>query len=169
VIGPDIPQELDSLLAQTDFQSMVSGEGVSVARKNRKAVNEEDWHPPFIMGANNLPNYKDNSGSFSRRTAVFPFRNLVQNRDTHLKDKILEREKVIILFRCLVRYMLLREEIGDKERACRVSSDISNLRSNRHPTPWPSFSPTAASIAKFCTGRVRSRLSPRSTMLTVPG
>lgn len=115
VIGPDVPRELRSLLAQTDFQSMVSGEGVSIARKNQVAVNEEDWTAPMLFAANELPNYKDNSGSISRRTVVFEFINLIKTRDTLLKTKILKDEKVNILIRCLVRYMKLREEIGGKD------------------------------------------------------
>ena len=80
---------------------MCSGEGVSVARKNKTAVTNKNWTVPLIFGANYLPDYNDNSGSVSRRLVVFPFVKLIEERNTVLKDEILEKELVAVLIRCI--------------------------------------------------------------------
>ena len=104
IIVPDLPKHFSTIVNQSDFQSMCSGEGVSVARKNKTAVTNRNWTVPLIFGANYLPDYNDNSGSVSRRLVVFPFVKLIEERNTVLKDEILEKELVSVLVRCLTAY-----------------------------------------------------------------
>ena len=104
VIVPDLPKHFSTIVNQSDFQSMCSGEGVSIARKNKTAVTNKNWTVPLIFGANYLPDYSDNSGSVSRRLVVFPFVKLIEERNTVLKDEILEKETVAVLVRCITAY-----------------------------------------------------------------
>jgi hypothetical protein len=83
---------------------MTSGEGVSIARKNKIAISEQNWTVPLIFSGNYLPNYNDNSGNISRRLAVFPFNRLITARNTTLKREILENELVPIIIRCITAY-----------------------------------------------------------------
>ena len=79
------------LINQSDFQSMASGEGVSIARKNKQAISDQSWTVPLVMAGNPIPDYKDNSGSISRRLAMFLFTTLVQEKNavqTIMEQKI---------------------------------------------------------------------------------
>lgn len=101
---PDLPKRFSTILNQTDFQSMVTGEPVSISRKNLKAISNKDWRAPIYAAGNFLPDYPDASGSVSRRLVVFPFQTLVKERNTQMKRSIIETELPSIIFRCLFRY-----------------------------------------------------------------
>ena len=115
VVIPDMPSNFSKVLHQQDFQSMISGEPVSIARKNKVAVTDEDWKVPILGATNIYPDYKDESGSISRRLLVVPFTTLVKGRDTTLLDRIVKDELVLVMLRCLEKYRQLREQIGTDE------------------------------------------------------
>ena len=115
IVAPGLPQRLKHILPQTDFQSLVSGEQMTVARKNLKALSTADWKTPMIWAANQFPDYSDNSGSVSRRLVVFKFLNLVAERDTQLKEKIIKGELVSILIRCILAYRAKVLEVGARD------------------------------------------------------
>jgi hypothetical protein len=104
VISPDIPKKFSKVVNQSDFQSMVTGEGVSVARKNKPAITGQDWLVPMLGAGNYLFDYKDSSGSISRRVVVFLFATLVNSRNTTLKSDIRNKELVTVMLRCLKSY-----------------------------------------------------------------
>jgi hypothetical protein len=104
VIVPDIPKDFHKLLSQTDFQSMVTGEQVLIARKYKTAIGNQRWNVPMIMAGNTLMQYKDEQGSISRRLAVFPFVNLVDERNTLLKHNVIKDELIVVMIRCLISY-----------------------------------------------------------------
>jgi phage/plasmid-associated DNA primase len=112
VVIPDMPRNFSKVLHQQDFQSMISGEAVSIARKNKVAVADEDWRVPLLAASNFFPDYKNESESVSRRLVVVHFKTLVQTRDTTLGDRIVQEELVVVLLRCLDRYRQFREEVG---------------------------------------------------------
>jgi hypothetical protein len=103
VMVPDMPKQFSKVLSQSDFQSICSGDNVSIARKNKMALCEP-WRPCLIFAANYLPDFNDNSGSVSRRLVVFSFVEMVQERNTRLKEEIFANELVAILMRCLFAY-----------------------------------------------------------------
>lgn len=102
-ISPEIKGDLS--LEQAEFQSLVSGEDVSVARKNETAHSVQ-WKTPGILGGNEVPNWKDNSGSILRRLATLNFgRQIAPDvADPHLEHK-LEAEMPAILCKCLRAYL----------------------------------------------------------------
>ena len=104
VLIPDIPKKFSKIVNQCDFQSMITGEQVSVARKNKTAVSDRDWTAPLLGAGNHLPDYNDNSGSISRRLVVFMFNALITTRNTTMKETIISNELVTIMLRCLWRY-----------------------------------------------------------------
>ena len=59
-IAPEIKGDLQ--LEQAEFQSIVSGEEVSIAVKCETAKNFV-WKVPGILGGNEVPQWKDKSGS----------------------------------------------------------------------------------------------------------
>ena len=112
VVIPDIPKKLSAYLPQSTFQSMISGDFVSMPRKNKTALKEK-WGPPLIAAGNYLPDYTDKSGSISRRYVIFPFLKFIRDRDSRLFEKI-KKEIPIIAVRCLTRYINFVEEDGDQ-------------------------------------------------------
>ena len=112
-ISPEIKGDLQ--LEQAEFQSMVSGEDVSVARKNETAISIQ-WKTPGILGGNEVPNWKDNSGSILRRLATWNFsRQIAEDKaDPHLEAK-LEQEIPAILCKCLRAYLDYAHRYADKD------------------------------------------------------
>jgi hypothetical protein len=112
-ISPEIKGDLS--LEQAEFQSLVSGEDVSIARKCETAVSMQ-WKTPGILGGNEVPNWKDNSGSILRRLATLNFgRQIAPDvADPHLENK-LETEMPAILCKCLRAYLDYAHKYADKD------------------------------------------------------
>jgi hypothetical protein len=110
-IAPEVKGDL--ALEQAEFQSMVSGEDVSVAVKNKTAVSIE-WNVPGVLGGNEVPNWKDNSGSVLRRILPWNFSKQVRDADPQLDEK-LNRELPIILLKCVKAYLDYSNKYRDKD------------------------------------------------------
>lgn len=112
-ISPEIKGDLQ--LEQAEFQSLVSGEDLSVARKNETALSVQ-WKTPGILGGNEVPNWKDNSGSILRRLATWNFGRQIASdvADPHLDEK-LEKELPAIMCKCLRGYLDYAHKYADKD------------------------------------------------------
>ena len=112
-ISPEIKGDLQ--LEQAEFQSLVSGEDLSIARKNEKALSLQ-WKVPGILGGNEIPNWKDNSGSILRRLATWNFgRQITPDiADPHLETK-LDLEMPAIMCKCLRAYLDYARKYADKD------------------------------------------------------
>ena len=75
-VAPEIKADL--ALEQAEFQSIVSGESVSVAVKNKTAASMV-WTVPGVLAGNEVPNWKDNSGSVLRRILAWNFTKQAMN------------------------------------------------------------------------------------------
>lgn len=73
-------------LDQGDWQATVSGEEVQIAEKHKTAFSIK-WETPFLFLGNELPKYRNNSGSVDRRILMidFAFKPLVG--DPNMLDK----------------------------------------------------------------------------------
>ena len=100
-ISPEVKGDL--ALEQAEFQSMVSGEDVSIARKNEKALSMT-WNVPGILAGNEVPGYRDNSGSVLRRLVTWNFGKQVARADPKLDEK-LEGEIPAIMCKCIRAYL----------------------------------------------------------------
>jgi hypothetical protein len=110
-IAPEVKGDL--ALEQAEFQSIVSGEDVSVAVKNKTAVSIE-WKVPGVLGGNEVPNWKDNSGSVLRRILPWNFGIQVSDADIKLDEK-LNTELPIILLKCVRAYLDYANKYGSKD------------------------------------------------------
>jgi hypothetical protein len=108
---PDIPARLDLVLREDKMCSMVSGESLSIARKNKTALNIT-WDVPAFLAGNHIPSYKDVGGRIVRRFLIFHFNTLIKHKDTTLKSRILRDELPKIILNCLACYHTLREQVG---------------------------------------------------------
>jgi hypothetical protein len=79
----------DFTLDQAQLQSMISGENVSVMRKNKTALSVL-WTVPGILAGNELANWVNNSGSMSRRMVLFYWERKVKAKmvDPYLDLKV---------------------------------------------------------------------------------
>ena len=101
-VTPEVTEKFG--LGQAEFQSMVSGELVSVAQKFKTAQAIE-WTVPGMFAGNEPPGYRDNSGSIQRRMVIFPFQNQVQPEDMDMElPQKLKAETAKILFKCVWAY-----------------------------------------------------------------
>lgn len=110
-IAPEIKGDL--ALEQAEFQSIVSGEDVSIAVKHEKAKSFE-WTVPGILGGNEVPNWRDNSGSILRRVLTVDFTRQVREADPTLDAK-LEGELPLILQKCVRAYLEFAQKWPDKD------------------------------------------------------
>jgi hypothetical protein len=79
----------DFTLDQAQLQSMISGENVSIMRKNKTALSKL-WTVPGILAGNEVANWVDNSGSMSRRIVLSYWERKVQSKkvDPYLDTKV---------------------------------------------------------------------------------
>ncbi len=84
-ICPEI--KADFSLEQATFQSMVSAERISVAEKHKTPYSTTFTIPGFLSG-NVLPDWKDHSGSISRRMLIFRFQQKITEHDMLLGSRI---------------------------------------------------------------------------------
>ena len=110
-ISPEIKG--DMALEQAEFQSLVSGEDMSIARKNKTALSLT-WKVPGILAGNEVPNWKDNSGSVLRRLVTWNFGRQVAEADPHLDEK-LDSEMANILCKCVRAYLEYAQQYSDQD------------------------------------------------------
>ena len=110
-ISPEVKGDI--ALEQAEFQSIVSGEDVSIARKNEKALSMQ-WNVPGILAGNEVPGYRDNSGSVLRRLVTWNFGRQVMDADPHLDQK-LDAEIPHILMKCIEAYLDYAERYSDQD------------------------------------------------------
>jgi hypothetical protein len=92
----------DFSIDQAQLQSMITGEEMSIQRKNKTAL-QVVWRAPGILAGNELANWHDNSGSMSRRMILFYFHKRVSNVDPKLQER-LEQELPVLLHKCNKAY-----------------------------------------------------------------
>lgn len=116
----------DMQLDQATFQSMVSGEPVSVAIKNKKAKTVQ-WTVPGIFAGNQIPAWIDASGSMSRRLLLVKFRKEIKNSDPHLMKKI-QDEMSVLLYKCNKCYRNMIADYGKNNIWTKVPQYFSDTR-----------------------------------------
>ena len=101
-------------LDQALFQSMVSGEEISVSRKNKLARTVK-WNVHMGLAGNELMGYVDKSGSITRRLLTWWFNNEIDNKDidTSLSNRLLE-ELPIHIRKATQAYKWFKERVGNK-------------------------------------------------------
>jgi len=92
----------DFSIDQAQLQSMITGEEMSIARKNKTEL-QVVWKTPGVLAGNELANWSDNSGSISRRLILFYFNKRVPNSDPNLSSR-LKQELPCILHKCCLAY-----------------------------------------------------------------
>lgn len=102
LITADTPVDIHRLLSAADFQSMVSGEEVSIARKGMVAIPAHKWTSPMLNASNAPAKWEDAAGSIKRRIWHFIFESLVQQLDTQFAS-IITTQELPYLFRRVIQ------------------------------------------------------------------
>ena len=110
-IAPEVKGDL--CLEQAEFQSLVSGEDISLACKYKKAQSIE-WKAPGILAGNEVPNWKDNSGSVLRRILTWNFGKQVMDADPLLDEK-LDKELPAIHLKCVRAYLEYAQKHAEQD------------------------------------------------------
>lgn len=92
-VAPEIKRDFS--MEQGEFQSIISGDKVTINIKHQKSefIN---WKIPGIMAGNETPDFIDNSGSIQRRIVTLKFDKRVKNSDTQLGKKLNNEMHAII-------------------------------------------------------------------------
>jgi phage/plasmid-associated DNA primase len=85
VVAMDLDKEVQ--ISGTRINSMISGEGLSVNRKFKIALNCV-WKAPLMMASNSQPPFKDVAGNIVRRFVIFLFNNSIRYSDPQLFSKL---------------------------------------------------------------------------------
>jgi len=93
-------------LDQAQFQSMVSGEDVSIAIKNHAAQTMQ-WRAPGLLCGNESPGWLDAGGSIARRLAIFNFKFGVraEHSRTNMTENIRSQELATLILKANCAYL----------------------------------------------------------------
>lgn len=105
-VGPGGPE-------QCEIQSIISGEGITIARKNKVAITK-DWTEPLFMAGNGHGFTKNGSGQMDRRLLMASFDRKVVHMDPTLEGK-LKSETAQLLAKCSKAYAWAVVTHGDKD------------------------------------------------------
>jgi hypothetical protein len=99
-------------ISRADFQSIVSGETLQLAEKNKMAQTVK-WDTPLFLVGNEIFGMQDTQGSLSRRIVFIEFNKKVplEKTDTTLKAK-LAKELPNIILKTNMAYAALRSRCG---------------------------------------------------------
>jgi hypothetical protein len=114
-ICPEVKKDFS--LSQGEFQSMVSGESMSIPVKHQKAQTVI-WSVPGLLCGNEFPSsYHEASGCLRRRIAVTHFSFPVCAKDSRpqLADNIMTKELGALIFKCNYAYRQQTARDGFKD------------------------------------------------------
>lgn len=101
----------DFSLDQSEFQSMVSGEDMSVAVKGKTAVTVKWTQPGLFLGNTYASTWLDNSGSIARRLVIVDFFQEIAASDPQLDHK-LEQEMPQMIQKMNMAYLYMVAKYG---------------------------------------------------------
>lgn len=98
---------------QADMQSIITGEQMMIAIKN-KLAQTRTWVTPGLFLGNYVPSWIDSAGSMSRRTCLLEFNHKVGKVDTQLPRR-LNAELAVFLRKCNEAYLWAVEQYGSRD------------------------------------------------------
>ena len=101
----------DFTVPQSDIQSMASGEALSIAIKHKPAETVT-WTAPLFFVGNELPDWRDASGSMARRLMLFVFRKRITEVDPGIAERM-QKNTAAFLLRIIISYRQAVIQYGD--------------------------------------------------------
>jgi len=106
VICDDLPQDINKILPQQTFQSIITGGSIATAVKRGDALQIEKWNVPLLFAGNFYPKYLD-KGQISRRILTVNFEKTINEVDTTLEDRIFNHELSAFIYKSILLYQEL--------------------------------------------------------------
>lgn len=103
IICSDMPDNMHTKLDNSLLQDMISGNGLNVPEKQKKAQ-VVTWTTPMIWASNYFASYPDSQGALARRFIYFLMDKKVISRDTTLEQKIISKELPSLIYKCVRKY-----------------------------------------------------------------
>lgn len=107
-VAPEIKRDFS--IEQGEFQSIVSGEKVTINVKFKQS-RFEHWKSPGVLAGNECPDFIDNAGSIQRRMVTVRFTQKVRKGDLQLGKK-LKKEMAALIAKCNMAYREVALEYG---------------------------------------------------------
>ena len=107
VLAPEVKS--DFTCDQTDLQSMITGEAVSVKAKHQRAT-KVAWSIPLLFAGNEIPGWRDVHGAMARRLIIWEFIKKI-TVDVSLESK-LRTEIPAIIIKCNRFYQAAVDKVG---------------------------------------------------------
>lgn len=107
----------DFSMAQSDLQSIISGENLTIAEKFKNANNNKKWVAPMAAAGNMVPTWnRDGSGqgAMERRLVVVEFAELPAKLDSTLWPR-LRAETPKFIARANMAYQEMLDEVGTRQ------------------------------------------------------
>ena len=99
-------------LPRSDFQSLISGEELSIAGKHKEARTIK-WEVPGLLLGNEIGPWTNASGSMERRLLVCEFDHRIRESDPDMEKK-LQEELPTIIYKCQQAYVELFNACGNQ-------------------------------------------------------
>ena len=114
VIGPEIKKNWK--IEQSEFQGMVSGDIMTINKKNQKSGQDIEWKIPMLLAGNEYPGFAECSEAICRRICPFRFDKPINysEGDPLLIDKIEFGEIPAIIHRTNLAYLKGIKEKGNR-------------------------------------------------------
>ena len=109
-VAPEIKRDFS--IEQGEFQSIVSGEKVTVNIKFKQSRFEQ-WKAPGVLAGNECPDFIDNAGSIQRRMVTVRFTQKVRKGDLQLGKK-LKKEMAGLIAKCNMAYREVALQYGQE-------------------------------------------------------
>ena len=113
VVCDDLPKNISKLFPQQTFQTIITCGKVPISVKGGDGFTI-DWTVPLLWAGNWFPDYID-KGQISRRMLVANFEKHVSRPDPTLKQRIVSTELPAIIYKSLLAYKKLLDNIGKKD------------------------------------------------------
>lgn len=97
------------------IQSMTSGEGLSINRKNKRAYVTENWSAHMMIAGNSKPAWEDLAFSLVRRLMPIYMRHDVTDKDAQLVNRCMANTIDAFAFKCVTAYLWAIEHYGSKD------------------------------------------------------
>ena len=107
-----------------------------------------EWKVPGVLGGNEVPNWKDNSGSVLRRILPWNFGKQVQDADPQLDEK-LHMELPIILLKCVRAYL----DYSNKYRNKDIWNVVQRISTDSKAGGYGGEQPDKLPGVDICSGR----------------
>lgn len=111
IVCPEVTQKFN--IAQTDLQTVITGESLVINRKGIKSLTIPEWKTPLVFAGNQTMNIKDLGGNLGRRLPVIEMNEKVSRVIADLRAEHRRTEQGPFMVKCLYAYHWFLTVVGN--------------------------------------------------------